>query len=40
MNQTARNLLCLAAGTLCLFSLAANTQAQQDDDAAVRTIHL
>ncbi len=40
MNQTARNLLCLAAGTLCLVSLAANTQAQQDDEAAVRTIHL
>ena len=40
MNQTARNLFCLAAGTLCLVSLAANAQAQQDDDASVRTIHL
>ena len=40
MNQTTRNLLCLAAGTLCLVSLAANVQAQQDDDASVRTIHL
>jgi len=39
MNQTTRTLLCLAAGTLCLASLAANVQAQQDDESA-RTIHL
>ena len=39
MNQTTRIILCLAAGTLCLASLSANGQAQQDD-ASARTIHL
>jgi type II secretory pathway component GspD/PulD (secretin) len=39
MNKTARFLLCLAAGTFCLVSLAADDQASQDD-ASARTIHL
>ena len=39
MNKTARFLLCLAAGTFCLVSLAADDQASQDDTSA-RTIHL
>ena len=39
MNKTARILLCLAAGTLCLVSLAADSQSSQDD-APARTIHL
>ncbi|MBR4255501.1 MAG: hypothetical protein IKQ16_10480 [Lentisphaeria bacterium] len=39
MNKTARFLLCLAAGTFCLVSLAADEQAAQDD-ASARTIHL
>ena len=39
MNKTARILLCLAAGTLCLVSLAADDQTSQDDTSA-RTIHL
>ncbi|MBP5584991.1 MAG: hypothetical protein J6Y92_01410 [Lentisphaeria bacterium] len=38
MNKTARILLCLAAGTLCLVSLAADEPSQ--DDASARTIHL
>lgn len=38
MNKTARFLLCLAAGTLCLVSLAADDASQ--DDASARTIHL
>ena len=39
MNKTARILLCLAAGTFCLVSLAADDQSSQDD-ASARTIHL
>ena len=38
MNKTARILLCLAAGTLCLVSLAADDASQ--DDGSARTIHL
>ncbi len=38
MNKTARILLCLAAGTLCLVSLAADEASQ--DDGSARTIHL
>ena len=38
MNKTARILLCLVAGTLCLVSLAADDASQ--DDASARTIHL
>ena len=38
MNKTARFLLCLVAGTLCLVSLAADDASQ--DDASARTIHL
>ena len=38
MNKTARTLLCLAAGTLCLVSLAADDASQ--DDGSARTIHL
>ena len=38
MNKTARTLLCLAAGTLCLVSLAADDASQ--DDASARIIHL
>ena len=37
MNQTARILLCLAAGALCLGTAAAD-ESSQDDSA--RTIHL
>ena len=38
MNQTARILLCLAAGALCLRSTAADESSQ--DDGSARTIHL
>jgi len=38
MNQTARILLCLAAGAFCFTALAADEQAR--DDESVRTIHL
>ena len=38
MNKTARILLCLAAGTLCLVSLAADDASR--DDGSARTIHL
>ena len=38
MNQTARILLCLAAGAICLGSTAADDSAQ--DDSSARTIHL
>ena len=38
MNQTARILLCLAAGALCLGTSAADDSSQ--DDSAARTIHL
>ena len=38
MNKTARILLCLAAGTLCLVSLAADDASQ--DDGSARIIHL
>lgn len=39
MNQTARILLSLAAGTMCFGMVAADGQTSQDD-ASVRTIHL
>jgi len=39
MNQTARIILALAAGTFCLGMFAADGQTSQDD-ASVRTIHL
>ena len=38
MNQTARIILCLAAGAFCFTALAADEQAR--DDESVRTIHL
>ena len=38
MNQTARILLCLAAGALCLGTAAADESSQ--DDSSSRTIHL
>ena len=39
MNQTARILLSLVAGTFCFAALAADSQTAQDDESA-RTIHL